>query len=143
MRSHALDMATARLSDSESPIGKGHYWTGWALSGLVAAFLAVDGIMKLVKPEVVIKATVELGYPESSIVGIGLVLLVSTFFYVYPRTSAIGGLLLTGYLGGAVAAHVRVGANGNLVMPILFGVFLWAGLWLRVERVRRVLRQNG
>jgi hypothetical protein len=115
-------------------------WSGRVLSGLVSAFLLFDGTMKLFKPVVVVKTTVELGYPESSIVGIGLVLLVSTFLYIIPRTSVLGAILLTGYLGGAVATHVRVSAPlFNIIFPIVFGAIIWGGLWLRDERVRQML----
>jgi hypothetical protein len=115
-------------------------WTGRTLSGLASAFLFFDGVMKLFKPEVVVKATLELGYPESSIFGIGLVLVVSTLLYVMPRTSILGAVLLTGYLGGAVATHVRVGAGlFSVVFPVAFGALVWGGLWLRNERVRQAL----
>ncbi len=96
--------------------------------------------MKLVKPAPVVEATVQLGYPESSIVGLGVVLLVSTVLYVIPRTALLGGLLLTGYLGGAVATHVRVSAPlFNAIFPALLGALLWGGLWLRDSRVRELL----
>lgn len=113
-------------------------WTGRTLSGLASTFLLFDGMMKLFKPAVVVKATVELGYPESSIVGIGLALVASTLLYVIPRTSTLGAVLLTGYLGGAVATHVRVDAGlFSVVFPMVFGALVWGGLWLRNERVRQ------
>jgi hypothetical protein len=111
-----------------------------ALSGLPALFLLVDGGMKLFKPAAVVEATVQLGYPESTIVGIGMVLLVSTVLYLIPRTAILGALLLTGYLGGAVATHVRVGAPPlNALFPVVFAALLWGGLWLRDRRVRDLL----
>jgi hypothetical protein len=115
-------------------------WSGRVLSGLVSAFLLADGAMKLFKPEMVVKATLELGYPESSIVGIGLTLLAATLLYIIPRTSILGAVLLTGYLGGAVATHVRVSAGAfNTLFPVVFGVIIWGGLYLRSERLRRAL----
>jgi hypothetical protein len=115
-------------------------WTGRAMSALPALFLFVDGAMKLAKPEPVVKATVELGYPESVIVGLGIVLLACVVLYVIPPTAVLGAILLTGYLGGAVATHVRVGAGlFPITFPIVLGVLLWAGLVLRDNRVRDVI----
>jgi hypothetical protein len=82
---------------------------GWILSCLLSLFLFIDGVMKLVRPAVVVETTVQLGYPASVILGLGIVLLACTALYVHPRTSVLGAILLTGYLGGAVATHVRVG----------------------------------
>ena len=96
--------------------------------------------MKLFKPPAVVQATVQLGYPESVIVGIGSVLLACTALYLIPRTSILGGVLLTGYLGGAVATQVRVGAPVfNVVFAVTIGALLWGGLWLRDRRVRELL----
>jgi DoxX-like family len=115
-------------------------WASRVLSGLPALFLLVDGGMKLFKPAAVVEATVRLGYPESTIVGIGLVLLVSTVLYLIPRTAILGAVLLTGYLGGAVATHVRVGGPPfNDLLPVVFGALLWGGLWLRDSRVRALV----
>lgn len=115
-------------------------WAGRILSGLTTAFLVMDGGMKLFKPSFVVEATVKLGYPESSIVGIGAVLLLCTALYVIPRTSILGAILLTGYLGGAVATQVRVsGPLFDTTFPILFGCFVWGGLWLRDRRVQFLL----
>src|SRR5437870_5620934 len=82
---------------------KGAFWTGWVLSALPALFLLFDGAMKLVKPTFVVEGTVRLGYVENVIVPLGVVLLVSTVLYLVPRTAVLGAILLTGYLGGAVA----------------------------------------
>src|SRR5712692_4437328 len=101
-------------------------WGSRIMSGLPALFLLVDGAMKLFKPAVVVEATVQLGYPESAIVSIGLVLLASTVLYLVPRTAILGAVLLTGYLGGAAATHVRVGAGlFNILFPVFFGALLW------------------
>jgi DoxX-like family len=118
-------------------ISKKLLWTGRVLSGLAAAFFLMDGAMKLWKPAVVVEATRQLGYPESDIVGIGVLLLTCTLLYIFPRTSILGAILLTGYLGGALASQLRVG-NGwfNVVFPFIFGSLVWGGLWLRDMRVR-------
>jgi hypothetical protein len=115
-------------------------WTGRVLSGLVAAFMLLDAVMKLVKPEFVVKATAELGYPESVIVGLGTVLGACTLLYLIPRTAILGAILLTGYLGGAVASHLRHGDGWFPVLfPVVFGVLLWGGLCLRDERLGTLL----
>jgi hypothetical protein len=119
---------------------KAMVWTGRVLSTLAVLFFLMDGIMKLVKPPIVVKSTVELGYPESTILPIGIVLVVCTVLYVIPRTAVLGAILLTGYLGGAVATHVRVGAGAfPIVFPIIFGGLVWGGLFLRDGRVRALV----
>jgi hypothetical protein len=127
---------------SDQVISKKLVWTGRILSGLVVLFFLMDGVMKLLKPAVVVEATRQLGYPESDIVGIGILLLACTLLYIFPRTSILGAILLTGYMGGAVASQVRVG-NGwfNVTFALMFGALAWAGLWLRDIRVRILLRQ--
>jgi hypothetical protein len=115
-------------------------WTGRIMSGLPALFLLCDGIMKLVKPAPVVKATTELGYPEDVILGLGIVLLACTTLYLIPRTAVLGAILLTGYLGGAVATHVRVGDGlFSITFPVIFGALLWGGLCLRDSQVRALL----
>jgi hypothetical protein len=116
-------------------------WTGRIMSFLPALFLLLDAAMKFTKPEMVVKTTVELGYPASVITGLGVVLLISTVLYWIPQTAVLGAILLTGYLGGAVATHVRVGAGlFPICFPVVFGVLLWGGLFLRDERLRQLLR---
>ena len=118
-------------------------WAGRILSALPALFLLVDAIMKLVKPAPVVKATVALGYPESVILPLGIVLLICTVLYLIPRTSVLGAILLTGYLGGAVATHVRIGSGAfPLVFPLILGTLLWGGLYLRDERLRSLVRRS-
>jgi hypothetical protein len=124
-------------------ISKSALWTGRILSGLAVLFFVMDGVMKLFKPAFVVQATVQLGYPESDIAGIGVLLLTCTLLYVIPRTSILGAILLTGYLGGAVASQIRVGAAVfNVVFAVTFGVLVWAGLWLRENRVRTLLERR-
>jgi hypothetical protein len=122
------------------PTSKALVWTGRILTGLVAAFMLLDAAMKLAKPEFVVKATVELGYPESVIVGLGIVLAVCTVLSLIPRTSILGAILLTGYLGGACASHLRHGDGWfPILFPVVFGMLLWGGLCLRDERLRTLL----
>jgi hypothetical protein len=107
---------------------------------LAGPVLLFDGAMKLVKPDFVVKATVALGYSENVIVPLGVVLLVSTVLYLIPGTSVLGAILLTGYLGGAVATHVHH-ADGlfEIVFPVIFGALLWGGLVLRDPRLRALV----
>ena len=133
-------------SDSQTAaVSKTRLWAGRIISSLAVLFLIFDGIMKLVKPAPVVEATVRLGYPESVILPIGIVLLACTVVYVIPRTSTLGAILLTGYLGGAVATHVRAGEGlFPVLFPVFFGVLIWGGLYLRDERLRALIPlQNG
>lgn len=115
--------------------------TAYLLGGLPALFLLVDGVFKLGKPSVVVEGTVKLGYPEGVIVPLGIVLIACTLLYLIPRTAVLGAILLTGYLGGAVATHVRVGDPlfSHVLFPIYFGALLWGALYLRDERVRQLV----
>ena len=115
-------------------------WIGRIVGGLPALFLLVDGVMKLVKPAVVVEATVKLGYSEGAILPIGIVLIACTILYLIPTTSVLGAILLTGYLGGAVSTHVRA-AEGvfPIIFPIIFGMLLWLGLYLRDARLQALI----
>ncbi len=129
-----------------APVSKKRFWAGGIISALPALFLLMDGIMKLVKPAPVVEATVRLGYSENVIVPLGIVLLVCTVLYLVPRTYVFGAILLTGYLGGAVATHVRAGEGlFSIVFPVIFGVLIWLGLYLRDDRLCALipLRQEG
>ena len=120
-----------------SPVSKRTLWIGRIVTGLLILFLLFDGVMKLVKPAVVVEGTVRLGYPENTIIPIGLALLAATILYAIPRTSVLGAILLTGYLGGAVATHVRAGGTAfEILFPVIMGVFVWGGLYLRDARLR-------
>jgi hypothetical protein len=123
-------------TDPNGAVSNTMLWSGRVLSAVSFLFLLVDGVMKLVKPAVVVETTVQLGWPESVIVGLGIVLLACTALYAVPRTSVLGAILLTGYLGGAVATHVRVGDGAfPAVFPVIVGALVWGGLVLRDPRV--------
>jgi len=112
------------------------------MGALASLFLVVDGVMKLLKPPAVVKATLQLGYEQSAILGIGVTLLVCTLLYIVPRTSTLGAVLLAAYLGGAVASNIRAGMPVfNVVFPMIMAALLWGGLWLRDIRVRNLLRR--
>jgi hypothetical protein len=128
------------MSENINSPSKGKLWAGRIMGGLPALFLLLDAIMKFVKPAPVVETTVKLGYPESVIIGLGAILLVSTILYLIPKTAVLGAILLTGYLGGAVATHVRVQEGWfPIVFPVIFGVLLWGGLWLRDERLQKLI----
>jgi hypothetical protein len=96
--------------------------------------------MKLAKPAFVVEATVKLGYPETIIIALGILLLTCTIIYLIPRTAVLGAILLTGYLGGAVATHVRAGQGWfEILFPVVFGILLWGGLVLREARLRELV----
>src|SRR5262245_65275235 len=119
-------------SATQSMDSKKSTWAGYVLSGLTALFLLIDGAAKLFKPKVVVETTVGLGYQESVIVALGVVLVLCTVIYVIPKTSILGAILLTGWLGGAVATHVRAGSGAfPIVFPVILGILLWGGLCLR------------
>lgn len=115
-------------------------WTAVIVKGLVVAFLLFDGIGKLLRPAPVVEGTRQLGFSVEAIVPIGVTLLAITVLYVLPRTAVLGAVLLTGYLGGAVASQVRIAApTFNVVFPIFFAALAWATTYLLDERVRTVL----
>jgi hypothetical protein len=125
-----------------APISSASLWTGRIMTALPVLFLLFDGITKLTKPGFVVEATLKLGYPESAIVGIGIVLLVATVLYLIPPTAILGAILLTGYLGGAVASHVRVDNPlfTHTLFPIYIALLIWGGLYLRDTRLRKLVR---
>src|SRR5262245_30891073 len=113
------------------------FWAGWIISILPVLMLLMSGIMKFLKPPEVVEGFVHLGWPERLSLGLGIVELVSAAIYLIPNTAVFGAILLTGYLGGATAAHVRIGEQ--FVIPIVLGVLVWLGLYLRDPRIRALL----
>jgi len=116
-------------------------WTGRVLSGLAVLFLLFDAGVKVLRHPMAVQGTAELGYPQSVVVGLGIVQLVCLAVYLVPQTAVLGAVLWTGYLGGAVATHVRIGHPlfSHVLFPVYVAVLLWVGLWLRDERLRTVL----
>lgn len=119
-------------------MGQRAVWTGRIISGLVVVFLLFDSITKIMEVPAVLKASANLGYGAGSIQAVGTILLACVVVYVIPRTSILGAVLLTGYLGGAVDANLRAGTPlfSNMLFPVYFGILVWAGLYLRNRRVR-------
>jgi hypothetical protein len=130
-----------QASAQPAPVSTKKLWAGIIISALPALFLLFDGVMKLIKPPIAVETTVQLGYQESVILPLGIVLLACTVVYLIPRTSVLGAILLTGYLGGAVATNVRVGNPlfTHILFPIYVGALIWGGLYLRDARLRALL----
>jgi hypothetical protein len=126
---------------SSGPIASKTVWTGRVLSALAVMFLLFDSVIKVLKLPPAVEGTVQLGYPEHLIVGIGIVELACLVLYVIPRTSVLGAILFTGYLGGAVATHVRIGSPlfTHTLFPIYVAALIWGGLFLRDVRLRALV----
>jgi len=107
---------------------------GWVITALVSAFMMFSGVMKLLRPDPVVEGFAEFGYPESTIIPIAVTEIACVAIYLIPRLAPIGAILLTGYLGGAIATHVR--AEEMFVAPAAIAVAAWLGLYLRMPRVR-------
>ena len=128
-------------TNSTAAISKKALWAGHIISALPVLFLLLDSIGKFVRPAAVVEGTVKLGYSETVILPLGIVLLVCTALYAIPNTSVLGAILLTGYLGGAVATHVRVGDPlfSHVLVPVYVSVLVWLGLYLRDARLRALV----
>jgi hypothetical protein len=120
-----------------APVSKKMFWAGIVVSALPVLMLLASGVMKLAKPAPVVEGFAKFGYDENLALGIGIVELVCTVIYVIPRTSVLGAILLTGYLGGAIATHVRI--SDAFFPPLILGVLVWGGLYLRDARLRALL----
>ena len=120
---------------------KAMVWAGWVMSGLLIAFMLLDGGMKLVPLDIVITTSEQMGIPGGLARPLGVIGLVCTILYAIPRTSVLGAILLTGYMGGAVASHLRLG--DPFFTHTLFGVYLgllaWGGIYLRDGRLRALI----
>src|SRR5258705_3620171 len=139
--STANQVAEVRDSVAGASSSKRSVWIGRVLSGLVVLFLIPDGIIKFIKPAPVVDAFARLGLALISSVRLGVSLLTCTVLYAIPRTSVLGAILLTAYLGGAVATHLRVGDPlfSHTLFPTYLGIMLWLGLYLREERLRALI----
>lgn len=119
---------------------KAKRWTGYVLTTLIALFMIFDGVIHILKPAAVVEAFAKLGYSLSVSVWLGVLVLCCIALYVLPRTSVLGAILLTGYFGGAVATHVRVGNPFfECIFPVIFGVVAWAGIFLRDPRLGELI----
>jgi DoxX-like family len=121
-----------------APTSKTMVWVGRVISGLVGLAMLMSGIMKLVAPqESMEKQFKDLGWDPSSALGLGILEMSCALIYLFPKTAVLGAILLTGYLGGAIATHVRI--NEQCVLQVVLGVLVWGGLYLRDGRLRAIL----
>jgi hypothetical protein len=126
-------------SDSSSAhVSKPAFWTGWVISALLALLMIATGIMSIVNPAQMEEGMKKFGYPAQYARGIVITEVICALLYLFPRTAVLGAILLTGYLGGATATHVRV-KDPLLFMPIVAGMLIWLGLFLRDRRVRALI----
>ena len=141
MRTIPQDHSLAGTRLSSHQISKGRLWTGRTLSLLAVLFLLFDSVGKLLQVQPAIDGTIQLGYPRDIVFSLGLILFACLAMYVIPRTSVLGALLLTGYLGGAVATHARVENPlfTHVLFPTYVAALLWGGLILRDARLRTLL----
>ena len=123
-----------------SPVSKGALWGGRIASALPVLMLLFSASGKFMQPPPVMEGFVRLGYAESLALGLGILELACTAVYLIPRTSVLGAILLTGYLGGATATHVRIGDPVSMfIIPVILGVLVWGGLYLRDPRLRALI----
>jgi hypothetical protein len=136
-------MTTPQLASKAHvpPIVKKRSVAGYVLTGLVALFLAFDTVLKVLVLAPAVQGTTELGYPAASVRWIGVIELVCLGLYLVPGTSVLGAVLLTGYLGGAIATHVRVDSPllTHKLFPIYVALLVWGGLYLRETRLRDIM----
>lgn len=138
MSTQATIAGGLRQTSTSTAVSSKRLWAGRILNGLTVLFLLFDSGIKIFNLAPAVQGTVGLGYAASAVVPIGIVLLLCTLLYVVPRTAILGALLLTGYLGGAVASQVRVGNPlfSHVLFPVYFAILIWAGLYLREPRLR-------
>ena len=128
--------ATPELHRSRAAV-----WTSRVLTTLATLFLLFDAIGKVLRPAAVVQGTTQLGFPAAVILPLGIIQLICLALYLIPRTAVLGAILWTGYLGGAIATHVRVGDPlfSHVLLPAYIAVLLWGALWLRDQRVRALI----
>jgi hypothetical protein len=124
--------------DQTVPVSKKVLWAGWIVSVLPVLMLLMSATMKLMRAPAVMEGLPKMGYPAGLALPLGIVELGSTILYLIPQTSVLGAILLTGYLGGATATHVRIG-DPSFYIPVILGVLVWGGLFLRDPRIRALI----
>jgi hypothetical protein len=125
------------MNQQPAVVSKKTLWSGYIMSALPVLLLVFSAVMKLMKPPAIVQGFTQYGFPESQIVPLGIVELVCAIVYVIPGTSFLGAILLTGYLGGAVCANARVGQG--VIIPLITGVLVWGGLFMRDPRLRELI----
>jgi hypothetical protein len=138
--SNAVDPAAKAGEHADGvggPVSKKRLWAGRILTAIPVLMLLFSGVMKLAQPAPVLEEFGRLGYAEGAAVGIGILELACTALYLIPRTAVLGAILLTAYLGGATATHVRI--DDPFFGPVIFGVLVWLGLYLREDRLHALV----
>jgi len=120
-----------------APVSKKLLWAGWVIGVLPALLLLFSAVMKFTKPPELVEGFTHLGWPADLALALGIVELTCTVLYLIPRTAVLGAILLTGYLGGAIATHARIGEQ--FIGPVVLGVLVWLGLFLRDRRLRELI----
>ncbi len=129
----------------QSSTSKSRLWISWVLSGIAILFLLFDSTIHILAPQPVIDSCKQLGFPLETIQALGIVQLICLVLYVIPRTAVFGAVLMTGWLGGAMALQFRIGAPllSTALSPVYVGVLLWGGLYLRENRVAALIPFRG
>jgi len=120
-----------------APPSKTMFWAGWVLTVVVGLMMIMSGVMKLNGSEQVVEGFAHLGWPDKLALGLGIVEISCAVIYLIPQTTVLGAILLTGYLGGAIATHVRIGEG--IIVQFALGVVVWLGIYLRDPRIRSLL----
>ena len=124
---------------TKQPISKLRLWTSYILQGLIVLLFLMGAASNIFQSDEAVAEATKMGYPESSVLCLGIVLLVSTLLYAIPKTALVGAILLTAWVGGAVATHVIHGdPMFNMLFPVIFGILLWLALWLRMPKLQTV-----
>jgi len=124
-------------STPSAPASKKMYWAGWVVTILPVLMLFFSASMKFIQPEGMQEGLDKMGWKADVMLALGIVEIACTIIYLIPQTSVLGAILLTGYLGGATATHARVGEP--FIFPVLLGVLVWLGIYLRCGRLRAIL----
>tara|TARA_R110000765_G_scaffold62509_4_gene121246 strand:- start:380 stop:763 length:384 start_codon:yes stop_codon:yes gene_type:complete len=123
--------------ETDKKVSKGVLYTSYILQGIVVLLFLMGAANNVLQTEMAVEGAVEFGYPEHAVLYMGLILLISTILYAIPKTTFIGALLLTAWLGGAVATHlIHNDPLTNIFIPVIFGILVWGSIWLRSEKLR-------
>lgn len=126
--------------ESDHQISKGRLWISYILQGLVVLLFLFGAVSNILQSEMAVKGAMDLGYSSASVFYMGLILLISTLLYIIPKTTIFDAVLLTGWLGGAVATHVlHNDPVFNMIFPVVFGILIWLSIWLRNNQLRQLL----
>lgn len=125
--------------ENNQNISKGRLWTSYGLQGLVSAMMLMGAANNLMRTEMAVKGATDMGFADSSIIYLGIIALICTLLYIFPKTNILGAILITAWLGGAVATHmIHKDAMGMTFAPVIFGIVVWAALWLRDGRLQSI-----